>query len=475
VSKGTIASLVVFAGLLCAVLGLHLGEGGASRGMRRLSLGLEPGRVERVVIRGPNPVELRREGEGWMLGDGRAADPGVVKMLLDALGRLESSEVVAEGEARDAEHEVGGEKAVEVEVHAGGALAATFRVGKAAPGGVYLKSGDATYLVPRVFPYVFSRGAPGWHQLRLFQAEVAEATRLEVALRGEPPFTLLQQDGVWSLEGAPPPGYRFDAAAARSLAMALVNARAIDLLLAPPPPARAGLAEMADRLAFVDGQGTRHALRLGAHTDKGDTYAQVEGSPDVVVLAQASVKLLRKGLAELRDLRPMALAPAQVRRLRLEDGARRLVLERAEGGWRLVESSEPAPEGFALDPAAVERRLTALAQARAYALAPMGTRGRASPGRPSARVVAELTEGGEAILAFGARDKVADREGVYARGNADDEVYMLDPATQRALLAGLESLKKSAPAPRPPAGVPRGLEQVPPEVRAKLMQQLQGR
>jgi len=474
VSKSTIASLVVFGGLLAALLGLRLGEG-ASRGIRRLELGLEPASVERVVIRGKNPVELRRQGEGWQLADGRAADPGAVKQLLDSLGRLESSEVVAEGEARDAEYEVAGEKAQQVEIHAGGALAASFSVGKAAPGGVYLKAGGATYLVPKVFPYAFSRAPSGWYQLKLFDAKVEDARRLEVALAGEPAYALRQQDGVWALDGASPPGFRFDAGAGRALGMALVNARAIDLVLEPLAPEKTGLAGAVDRLAFVDAQGQRHALALGAATDKQDVYAQVEGSQDVLVLAKASAALLRKRLAELRDLRPMALAPDQVKRLRLEEGARRLVFERGQAGWGLLETSEPAPAGFELEPAAVERRLQALAQARAYALAPQGTRGRSSPERPTARVVAELAQGGEATLAFGARDKVQDREGVYARGNADAEVYMLDPATQRSLLGGLETFKKSVRPGPPPGRMPQGLEQLPPEVRAKLMQQLQGR
>jgi hypothetical protein len=476
-SRSTLISLAVFAGLALATALVHL-EPGTSRGMRRLQPGLTVDAIERVVIQGANPMAARRVDGEWRLDDGRRPEPSFLQALLESLARIDSSEVVAEGDARDAEFGVDAAEGLRVEVLAQGGRALAFVLGRAAPGGVYLKAGSETYLVPKVFPYAFNRPAASWRLLRLFEARVDEAIRLEAQPRGQAAYALTQQDGVWSLaEGPPvPAGFRFDPAAGRALAMALVNARAIDLVLEPIEEARTGLAGEVDRFAFLDGQGGRHGLRLGADRDDQGVYAQVEGNPDVFVLARTSVDLLRKSFTDLRDLRVMALDVGQVRRLVIEQGAQRLSLERGEQGWRLAESRPPPPEGFELDPAAVDRRLQALAMARAYGLAPPGTRGRASPERPLGRLVAELEGGGQAALAFGARDKVYDREGVYVRGNADGEVYMLDPATERNLLGGLESLRKVERPPMPAGqGVPQGLEQLPPEVRARLMQQLQGR
>lgn len=473
--KSTLISVVVFLVLLLAVI---LSRGGRSeRGMTRISFAaVEPASIDRVVITGPNPVELERKGETWLLADGREADPRAVQRLVEAIPRIESSNLVTEDESRFAALEVGEAKGSRVEVFTGDRQLAAFTVGKSAPGGAHIRVDDAVYLVKRVYPYVFSRKSATWYDLALFDTDKENVVRVEVKPAKDTSYALVKRDDVWQLEdpGVVPEGFRFDPKAAASLVNSLVGLRAREIVTAPPGPGETGLDQPAFVLAFADKEGGRQVLEIGAATEKNNVYARVRGEKDVVLLSRYTAERLQKKPTDLRDLTMMDLDPDKVSRLVVQGGDHRLVLARQGADWTIQESSEKVPDDFQLDPQRVDRRLQSFANTRAIKPAPAASIKTTGLASPKVRLEATLEDGSTVTLNFGKETKDENRNVVYARGNADDAIYLVSKGIRSSLTAGLEALRKRK---APPGGMPnldpQALSKLPPEVRAKLMRQMQ--
>jgi len=195
-----------------------------------------------------------------------------------------------------------------------------------------------------------------------------------------------------------------------------------------------------------------------------------------VSLQKASITgALRKPLADLRDLSLMEIDVSAAKRLTIANGKDRLVLEKDGETWKVAESSEKAPEKFEFDPMAVSRRLAAIRTARAVGIAS----GDVSPDKagldkPSQTVSITSADDRAVTLAFGKDTKLGDAAAVYARGNADGEIYAVTPFTRDNVLGGIQTFAKREDADSPLAGLdPKALGNLPPEIRDSLMKQIE--
>ncbi|MFC1610469.1 DUF4340 domain-containing protein, partial [Myxococcota bacterium] len=336
-------------------------------------------------------------------------------------------------------------------------------------------------VVKQVYSSTFSRESATWLERKLFDAKLADVKRIEVSLQGQPPFALVKADNKWDLEDKSvlPGGFRFDKNGASSLASTLVNARAKDILDEDPGVEKTQI-DKADSFAFVveegEGEGkstVRRELRLGGPLEDKTVYAKVGGKEDVITLPEYTAKNLRKAPTDFRDLKMMDFDPAKVTKVAIRDAGLRLTLERQGAEWKIAESSDKIPDDFTLDPGMVVRRLSALANTRAAKVAEGVSAGLAGLGRPGASVTATLEDSKTVTVAFGNEIKEDNRDLIYARGNADNAVYLVTKWTRQNLAGGLKTFKKTAD----PSGMsnidPKALQNLPPDVRAGLMKQMQ--
>ncbi len=473
--KSTLLAVLVFAGLLVAAL-MSL-QRKPERGVSRISYaGVDIAKVDKVVVKGPKPVTLVKKAETWQLESGKEADANVVKRMLEAIPKIVSSHTLTRDSARYAELEVDEEKGTAVQVFAGGQKLADFVVGKSGSGATPVRVEDDVYGVPGVGSHLFSKDASAWQERKLFKAKLDEVDRVEVELAAGPAYALVKQESDWALaEGATvPEGFRFDKNAARSLASALVNARADAILDSDPGAETSGLAEGADLLRFSGKDGLSGELRLGKAREDKKVHAQVAGSADVVTLAEYTVKNLRKAATDLRELTLIELDKTLVRALEIRDGKKLLRFEKKGADWSVAKSSEAVPDGFELDSAAVDRKLGALAGVRAMKLAAEVSARHAGLAKPKVMVTAILEDKSKVSLAFGDSFKDGERDVSYARGNIDAAIYVVTKYVRDAQTGGLDSFKKR---PQAPGGMPNldpaALSNLPPDVRRQLMQQLQ--
>ncbi|MBI5546204.1 MAG: DUF4340 domain-containing protein, partial [Deltaproteobacteria bacterium] len=450
--KSTLIALLVFAGLLAgAVVTLRQKP---ERNITRISFAaVDKSKIDRLEITGKNPIVAEKKGERWVLGDGKDAEETAVQGALDAIVKVESSELITRNTERFAELEVDDANGSRVAATSAGKTVADFVVGKAGAGGVYVRHGDAVYAVKGVSSYVFSKASAQWHRLKLFADKLEEVSRVEIALAGEAPWALVKSSDAWQLaEGLPvPAGFRFDANAARGLVSSLISASAKDILATDPGAEATKLDGKEDVLAFVAKDGARRELHLGGATSDGAIYAKVGGRDDLYALQEYTAKGLRKRMLDLRDLTLMKLEKEKATKVEIVDGKTRLVLEKQGADWKVASSSEAIPGDFQLDGAMVDRRLTTLSTTRAQKLAGETAPSTTGLGKPAARITVTLEGGATAELAFGASQKEDTQEVYFARGNADGAVYLVSKWQREQILGGLSTFQKR-PEPAPGQG-----------------------
>lgn len=461
------------------------------RGIERVSFtSIEEDQVTALKVSGPNEVTLTKSDDRWQVeGLGKDADASMVSRALEQVRKVNSSDLVTESPERFEELGVADENGVKVVVEAAGKELAAFVVGNGASGGSYLRVDDKVFAAEGIYKGTFDREADAWLDRRLFRGRrIDDVDKLSVSLSGQNGFSLVKKDGQWQLgdEVEVPEFFRFDKNAARNVASTLVNLRAREIVL-DGVVAETGLGDGADAvtLTFAEnerGEAGQVTLRLGAEVpkeeeDKGPAqiYAMVDARADeVVTLLESQAQTVRRGLDALRDMKVMEFDPAQAVKVSVR-GEHRVELEKKDGAWTLVSHSEKKDDDFEFDPGSVMRRLRAVQNARATQVLPEMSAAAAGLTRPSAQVAVTLEDGSTVALRFGSSFKDEnEREHVYLAGNADDLVYAATPFVRDNTTKGLEGFEKPA---TPPGGAmsgldPAALQNLPPEVRKSLQQQM---
>ena len=471
-SKSTLVILAAFGLLLAGVLVTIRNK--PERGITRISLAhVDPVAITRVVTSGKNAVELKKAGDLWRVGNGKRADAAAVKRLVETVPQVVSSDVVTRNAERFPELGVDGENGTPVRVFAGEDEVASFTVGKTARGASHVLVGNAVYAVKGVDGSLFARPESAWIEKKLFDTKAEDAARVEIRRRDAAAYALVKKDGQWGLEDPSllPDGFRFDENAARTLAQAAANVRAKDVLDDDPGVETTGLDESADSLSLIETGGRTLSLRLGDAGEGGAVYAKADGWDEVVTLHETTARQLLKAAADLRDLSLMDFDVDEVSRLELKEGKRRLVFTNDDGRWSLESATEDMPDGFILSEPKVRGRLGALKTIRGLALAEAPQR--PGLGKPSASATVVLRDGRSATVEFGNETKHEDREVLFAKGNADDNVYLVAKPTRDALLRGLDSFRQSEEPPGLGNLDPASLSNLPPEVRQALEKKIE--
>ncbi len=449
------------------------------RGITKVGFtGFDPESASSIVIEGAKPIEISRLEGAWFVGEKRA-DDSAVKRLLESVARIDSSELVTRNPDRFDALEVEGEKATRVAITAHGATVVDFVIGKASGGGSHVRVGDAVYVVPGVYRSTFSQDRAAWLDRTLFSDKQDDVQKVQVNLRGEPGYTLVREGKDWQLEDPSlmPAGHRFDRDAAHRLVSALVTARAADVLDEDPGAEVSGLTDGADTLLFdvagEEGETVTRTIRLGADGENDAVYARVSMRDDLVTVPAHLARNLRKKLSDLRDLRLMSFDVGRAARVELVDGEKRLVFERSGDKWSIAESTEEPGDDFDLDAAMVRRRIGEVANIRALGEAETEAPKVTGLVDPAGRVSVHLEGGEVAVLEFGSATTWGDQEAVFARGNADDRVYLVQKRNRDRLLGGLDTFARRGPAAGGLGNLdPEALRNLPPEVRESLLRKL---
>ena len=467
--KGTVIAVVVFAGLLAAVLLTR--EDKVSEGVPKFSWQAPPeAKVTKVEIEGPKRALLVKGPEGWKVADPSkpdatfATDEGLVTSLFSALGEFKVGDSVTSRPERYAELEVDDAKGLKLTVSGEGGVLAALVFGKAAKsGGQYVKApGSAdVFATPARLGNLVRRDVSGWRKRSVLGLKAEEIVSLKVKLEHSE-LELAQKDAVWSVEPKPPAGFRFDPSSAQRLAQQVAGLTAQDF------GADSSVATESAQLVAQTKDGKSFTLSLGAEAN-GTVPVRVEGDAQVYLVAGGTAKLLEKQLEDLRDLSLWAFEPEKVQRFTLVTGAKRTVAAKEGGAWKVLEP-KALPSGFDFDPGQVTAVLARLRPFKALRY-DASAAAVAACKKPATATVDLVLEGGErrALRFFG---ELGPNE-LCGTGSADALTYAVSKAERTWLEGGVELFKRRPPPPSfPQGGGMQGLDQLPPELRAKIEAQL---
>jgi hypothetical protein len=525
-NRGTAVALVVFVCLGAAATFVLRQK--PERGITRMRLSqIDTAAVDSIDIKGPMPARLLRDGKQWHLHSGRLADLDMVTHALDTVKNLASSDLLTQDTGRFADLEVDEAHGHQVSLQANKKTLAEFTLGKSLAGGTAVRVGNEVYKVANLYN-AFAHAETDWQQRRVLTQDLEQVARLNVALRGQPAYTLGLSESKWALLGpaeASHAAMRFDSEAARMLAMSLTNMRAQEILDTDPgvqvtgldaahsdaltlyfkPPAapdspltpnlaapgQAAAATKPEALAAADVAAAAapapgspvaensaaappsETVLLGNNKDEHNVFAKRVGHPEIYVVTDGTALSLRKKWRDLRDLTLMQPVEVQaVREVTLKNGSQKLQLTRAKADspWQM-RAHDRLPKGFTLDPGKVAQRIGLMSAARALGVTSRPGAAKASFAAAQSSVQLRLEDGRTVVLAFGGVAKEM-AGAVYARGTADRDIYLLSKGLRDTLLGLSASFKKEAET-DPLAGFSgSSLSGLPPEVRKSLEKQL---
>lgn len=471
--KGTVIAVIVFAALLAAVLLTR--EDKVSEGVPRFGWQApDKDKVTKVEIEGPKRAVLVKGAEGWKVADPQkpeatfVTDESLVTSLLGALTEVKANDYVTSRPERLAELEVDDAKGLKVTVSGEGGVLASLVFGKAGKaGGQYVKlpgSVDVFTTTARLASLA-RRDVNGWRKRSVLAVKAEDLVSLKVKLE-DSELDLAQKDGVWSVQPAPPKGFRFDPMAAQRLAQQVAGLSAQDFGADPSVVTKSA------QLLTQTKDGRTLDVTLGAEAN-GLVPVRVVGDPQVYLVAAGTAKALTKKLEDLRDLSLWAFEPEKVQRLSIVAGAKKTVAAKVGGAWKVVEP-KALPGGFDFDPGQVTAVLGRLRGLRA--LRADGSPAAQAACRKPAVVAVDLElEGGEKRQ-LKLNGELGTSE-LCGTGSADVITYAVSKSERTWLEGGVDLFKRPPPPRFPQGGMGgmggiQGLDQLPPELRAKLEEQL---
>lgn len=458
--KQTWLAVLAFGVLLAVVLATREGE--VNEGVPHFSLPAL-GEVTAVEISGAHAAKLQLANGAWT-ASGHPADAAQVKSLVDALQALKAGDFVTQKPEKHAELEVDDAKGTRVQVAAAAGPGWAVVFGKPAKsGGAYVRvqGQDAVFITQSSAAHLVRREPSAWRSKAIATAPLADIAKVTVAKGGGSLSLVAAADGGFALDPAPPPGFRFDGAAASRLVGQLASLTALgfsDGGVAAP--------EVAVKAELRSGKAV--SLTLGARQPDGAVPLAVEGDPQTYLVPGWTADALARSLEDLRDTTLLSFEPEKVSRVRIAAGGQTTELAKEGGGWKVVQPKAP-PSGFELDPQAVTQVLQRYRGLRAVRAVAGVSDKAAGLAKPSALLELDLEGGGKQALRFGG--ELPSKE-LYVKGSADGLVYAIGAPEKASLERGLELFKKHPP---PDPSQVRGLEQLPPELRQQLEAQLRAR
>lgn len=456
--KTTLIAIAAFGALLAVVLLTREDETNVNVGVPKLTLSPLGGEITGIELSGANTGKLAFEGGGWKI-DGHAADDAQVKSLTDALKDFRAQDFVTEKTEKHAELEVDDAKGVKVAVTTAAGPAWTLVFGKPGKsGGTYVRDAksNAVFTTNSPAAYQVKKKANEWRKKSIATAAAADVVKLTVT-QPSGVLTLVNSPEGWKMEPPPPADFKYDPEAAQRLVTTATSLQAQDF--------GDTLGEQAATLELELKDGKKVSMKLGAKKPEGTVPLQVEGDPQVYVLAQFTAEQLLKSVEDMRDCTLLAFDPSEAQKLSITAGGKTTVVTKQGETWAVTEPKK-LPDGYELDPAIVGSVLNRLKVMRATRAAPGVADAAAGLTKPTAVVEVSLKDGKKQTMRFGGETPAKDA--LYVKG-AGALTYTIGTAQRASFEGGLDMFKKRPP---PDMSQIRGLEQLPPEVRRQLEQQL---
>ncbi len=467
--NGTMIAVGVFAVLFVVVLATR--EDQVSEGVKKLSWKpVDKAQVTKVEISGPQSAVLTKGADGWKVADPKkpeqsfATDEGQVNALLDALANFKAADHVTSKAERHAELEVDDAKGLKVVASGANGPLATLVVGKTAKaGGYYVKlpAQADVFSTTSSLGWTARKDASGFRKRQFMPLKLDEIVGLSVK-QPSSEFALLQKDGVWAVESPVPAGYRFDPSAAQRMASQLAALVAQDFGADPA-------VATAEGQAIAKTKDGRTVTVSWGKEDKGTVPVRVEGDAQVYLVPPYAVQQLSKKLDDLRDLSVWAFEQVKATKLAFTAGKTKVVAEKANGAWKVTEPKK-LPDDF--DANQVESVLGQLRLVRAARADASPEAAKACKAAATATVEVTLEDKSTRSLRFGGE---LNPNELCLTGSMDTLTYAIAKAERDRLEKGVELFKRPPPPPQFDPGSIKGLENLPPEVRAQLEAQLRQR
>jgi hypothetical protein len=467
-NKPTLAALGAFVVLLLTFFATREKE--VSVGVQKFQMpSLSTASIESVVVSGPNTAKLERSANGWTVSDPAKpetkfqADDSQVQSLLTALVECKAPDFVTENDAKHAEYEVDTAKGTTVATTAAGKTF-TLIFGKSSKsGGAYVRKADAkaVFVSPSQVSSMAKRNVAAWRKKSIVTAPLADVTQVDVTRADSEAFSLkAAEGGAWSLASKAPPGFRFDPTVAQRLVTQLTSLQAQDFLATDADFSKAHVFS----LTLKDGKSVKVSM-ASAKRDDGTFALKVDGDTQQYAIASWVAEQLDKKLDGLRDLSLVSFDPSKATKLAITSAGKKTVAALEGDSWKLLEP-KAAPAGVEFDSNQVIAQLNRLRGLRAGKLSDVAV-AKTGLGAPST-LIEVVVDGKPLKVAFGA-DTGSNSE-VYVKGAVDDGVYVISGSEKAAWSSGAQLFNK--PPPPPDLGQMQGLDQLPPEIRQKLMEQL---
>jgi hypothetical protein len=348
--KRTLAVLLILAGLGAYVYFFEIKakeQKAAAEKREKKLVSIDQFDMDRITLRNAHgEIVLRKEGDAWRLAGpvSAPADEQPVKQLLTALAGAESKSVIENVESLGA---FGLEQPTVTITVADGDREETLRLGKRSPVSQDLyvqRSGEkqAVYQTAASLEGPAGKTAEEFRDKRLFGFAASKVTEVTLVDAGRT-LKLKRNGDDWVISEPMP--IDADDAIANGIPSDLASLRAtawLDESGSPAALAAHGLKEPQGRVVVTTTDGAVHTLRVGRLYD-GDRAVQVEGTPQIVKVADWSVKNMLKNEFELRERRLVTLPKERVAKLVFQSDASTTTYTRSGTGWSLGDSeSRPA-------------------------------------------------------------------------------------------------------------------------------------
>ncbi len=470
-NKPTLIAVAVFGVLLLAFVATR--EKQVAVGVQKFEVpAFKADQLTAVEISGANTARLVKDGATWTVADPAkpdakfSADESQVNGLLSALAEFKAADFVSEKSEKHAEFEVDSAKGVTVKATAG-AQTLEFVLGKASKsGGTYVRKpgANAVFSTNSGLPYQVKRNVSAWRNKTITTLPSAELAKLSVTQADGATYALKAGEGTWALESAAPAGFRFDASVGQRLASQLSSLTAQDFIEGETVDFSKGVT-----VSLAQKDGKTQAISVGEKRPDGNVPLRVEGNPQLYLIASWQAEQLTRRLEDLRDTSLLDFDPDQVNRVTITAAGKKTVVAKEGDAWKLVEP-KVAPAGVTFDATQVVVQLRRWRGIRASRVAADVTAAKAGLNAPGTTLEVVATGGKIQKLKFGGD---AGANETYLSGALDELVYVAPTAERSTFAKGVELF---APPPPPPdfgqMGQMKGLEQLPPDVRMKLMEQL---
>jgi hypothetical protein len=457
----------------------------------------------------PKKVVVEKEGEAWKVYDAAVADRkfGVdevqIKSALDAAAEFATGDLIANKKEKLADYEIDDDKGMAVKVFTGKDVALDLVFGRAAKGGgstVRQAGSDEVYVAKGRLSSVLKRDPTAWRKKGIVDFKAEDVTQVKTTLADGSSWTVAS-------EGAPPPAkegepapkaewklvepatlpaaFRLDKNAVSRPAAQIASLRAQDFADGVSD-ADAGVDKPSAVVEATTKDGKKTVIRLGKEDEKKRTFAKVDGDPQMYLLASFSAKQLGKKLDELRDLALIDAAIDDVEKVTIKGSGGTFVVKKDGADWKLVEPKTPPAE---FDATTIASTVASLLRTRATRTALDVDGKTAGVDKASPFVEVQLAGGKKQTLRFGNALPIEPVEGkppekdakpreYYVKGGLDDNTYVIAAFTRNRYDKPADLFKK--PPEQPPmskgpggsSGMIPGMENLPPEVRKKLEEQI---